>query len=520
MNVVLIVCDQLSAAALPCYGNTVVKAPAIARLAEEGTVCRSAYCAFPLCSPSRAAMLTGRLPSRMGICDNGCELAAGVPTLAHFLRAMGYYTCLAGKMHFLGPDQLHGFEDRLVPELHPTDFSWTSNWDKDGPKLPHERVSRTRKASVRNVANCGTADWTMQMEHDEEVLFQTLRKLHDLARGHERRPFFLTVSFVQPHDPFVAKPEYWELYRDGDIDMPRTPLPPPERRDGHTRMICERLHADEHPLSAREVRAARRAYYAMISDIDAKIGAVLDALNRLYGDDTLVVLTSDHGEMLGEHGLWAKSFFFEDSARVPLILRSPRERWVREVTQNVSLLDLLPTIVEAAGGAQLLRDFGGALDGVSLLPLLRGGAGDGARPVFCEHCDGRTDGPRLMVRSGACKYVMSLCYEPQMYDLSRDPQELDNLAGRPEYAAEEDRLRALLAEKYGLGARGLRPMYEACLARQKANRLITEALGRGRPESWKQGCTDSPADRRFVVTGDIFPDVDLASFVNAELIGE
>ncbi len=109
---------------------------------------------------------------------------------------------------------------------------------------------------------------------------------------------------------------------------------------------------------------------------------------------------------------------------------------------------------------------------------------------------------------------------PAGVGISRDPQELDNLAGRPEYAAEEDRLRALLAEKYGLGARGLRPMYEACLARQKANRLITEALGRGRPESWKQGCTDSPADRRFVVTGDIFPDVDLASFVNAELIGE
>jgi choline-sulfatase len=192
-NILLIMADQLSAPALPCYGHPVVRAPALSRLAAEGVVFETAYCNSPLCGPSRLSMMAGLLPSKVGGYDNAPEFSAAIPTFAHYLRLAGYRTCLSGKMHFAGPDQLHGFEERLTTDIYPADFGWTPNWA--------EPEAKVRFQDMRNVIETGPCLRSLQIDYDDEVETQAVRWLYDRARDRERRPFLLTASFTSPHDP-------------------------------------------------------------------------------------------------------------------------------------------------------------------------------------------------------------------------------------------------------------------------------------------------------------------------------
>ncbi len=171
-NILFVMCDQLTAIALRAYGNRVCRTPHLDALAASGTVFENSYCPYPLCAPSRFAMMSGRLPSRIGAYDNAAEFAAATPTMAHYLRDAGYYTCISGKMHFVGPDQLHGFEDRLTTEIYPSGFEWTpdktfddliENPDK-GDGKPHLGVS-----SVETVADAGPVARSLQLDYDDEV---------------------------------------------------------------------------------------------------------------------------------------------------------------------------------------------------------------------------------------------------------------------------------------------------------------------------------------------------------------
>jgi choline-sulfatase len=195
--------SQLAASALPFLGVSPAKAPHIEQLAAQGVLFRSAYCNSPLCAPSRFSMLAGQLPSRIGAYDNACELSATTPTVAHYLRAGGYRTILSGKMHFVGPDQLHGFEERLTTDIYPADFGWTPDWTRfdDRPTWYH---------SMDSVLTAGPTIRTNQLDFDEEVVFTTRRKLFDLARraDGDERPFFLVASLTHPHDPFAIPQRY------------------------------------------------------------------------------------------------------------------------------------------------------------------------------------------------------------------------------------------------------------------------------------------------------------------------
>ncbi|MQA02989.1 MAG: choline-sulfatase [Streptosporangiales bacterium] len=440
-NVLLLMADQLSASWLPSYGHTVVSSPAVDRLAADAVVFENAYCPSPLCAPSRASMLTGRLPSRTGVYDNAADMRPSLPTLAHHLRAAGYRTCLSGKMHFVGPDQLHGFEERLTTDIYPGDLDWTPDW-----RLPmKDRYSWYHTMdSVQYPARCRAS---MPMDYDDEVAFQAVRKIYDFARDPDNTPFFLTASFTHPHDPWELRSEYWDRYDLADIPDPTVPRIPLDDADAHSRRLREMFGADEVQLGDEQVRKARHGYYAAVSYVDARIGELLDALDDSgLADDTIVVLTSDHGEMLGERGLWYKMSFYEHSARVPLMIRVPG-RTPRRVEAPVSLLDLAPTVVDLSGVTPDRLD----VDGMTLAPLVDGRRADRGAPVVAEYLAEGVTAPAVMVRNERFKLIRCPGDPDLLYDLATDPDELDNLAGSCAYAGTLDTLGAEVESRWDLG---------------------------------------------------------------------
>ncbi len=310
-NFLFIMADQMAGPALPAYGHAIVQAPSLDRLAAEGVLFESAYCNTPLCAPSRASMLTGQLPSRIGAYDNAAEFATSMPTFSHYLRDAGYRTCLCGKMHFIGTDQLHGFEERLTTDIYPADFGWTPDWEQ-----PAQRPSWYH--NMLSIVQAGTCQPRNQLDFDEEVAFHAVRKVYELARQDDGRPFCLLVSFTHPHDPFAISQEYWDRYDHDEIDLPTVPPIPVEQLDPHSRRVYHVCDLGRYQQTDERVRSARHAYYSAISYVDDKVGQLLNALDATgLAENTVVVFSSDHGEMLGERGLWYKMNFLEWSARVP-----------------------------------------------------------------------------------------------------------------------------------------------------------------------------------------------------------
>ena len=344
-NILLLMADQLAAPALPFYGHTVVRTPALSALAARSLVFDAAYCNFPICAPSRYSMLTGRLPHAISAFDNACELASEIPTMAHYLGAAGYRTILAGKMHFVGPDQLHGFDERLTTDIYPSEFLWVPDWSQ-GP------ANKPTGVGMGHVVDAGPCLRNMQIDYDEEVEHVAVQKLYDLARHGGGQPFFLTASFTHPHPPFVAPQEHWDAYADSEIDLPSVPEIPYEQLDPHSQWLYLAHGQDRHTITREHVLRARRAYYAMASYVDEKIGRVLQALRRAgLEDDTLVVFCGDHGEMMGVRGMWFKQTFYEWSARVPLLVAGLGVAAPGRRAEVCSLVDLLPTFLDVAACA-------------------------------------------------------------------------------------------------------------------------------------------------------------------------
>jgi choline-sulfatase len=470
-NILLVMFDQMSAQSLPCYGHGVVKAPHLQGLAERGVVFENAYCSSPLCSPSRFAMMTGQLASRIGAYDNAAELNAGVPTFAHYLRALGYRTCLSGKMDFTGADQLHGYEERLTTDLSPSDFGWTPEWERPEKLQPwfHDLAS---------VVDAGPYDHSLAMAYDEEAAGQAVRWLYETAGGTDERPFLLTVSLMHPHDPYLARREFWDLYEDAAIDMPRVPYIAPAPRDPHSRRLHAMYDRNEYAITEERIRQARRGYYGMISYIDAQLGRILAALEALgRRDDTVIIATADHGDMLGERGLWYKMTFFERAVRVPLILCAPELFSARRVSQNVSLVDLFPTMLSIADGGDRCAAL--PIDGTSLTSLAAGRDWKVPKAVYGEYMAEGTTQPIFMIRRSNHKYITCAGDPPQLFDLAADPLELNNLAGAPENAALAATFAEEVARKWDS-----EEIRRRVIDSQRRRLLIREALLQGRVQPW------------------------------------
>ncbi len=479
-NVLLVMADQLTPSVLLAYGNAVAQTPNLDSLASEGVVFERAYCTSPLCAPSRASLLSGLLPSRLGTYDNGAEFPASFPTLAHYLRAAGYFTCLAGKMHFVGPDQLHGFEQRITTDVYPAGIDWTPDWTRPvDERLPwyHDMTS---------VLESGVYAATLQLDYDEEVAFRAERKLYDLARASDPRPFFFVVSFTHPHDPYEVPERYWE--RHPNVEPPRVGTIPLEQADPHSRRVRAMCGTDAVEIHEEHVLSARRAYAGATSYVDEKLGTLLAALD-LTGmrDRTVVLFCSDHGDMLGERGLWYKMTFFEDSARVPLVVQAPGRFAPARLRQHVSLVDLCPTLVDLARGGDPFAA-PEPLDGRSLLPLLEDDSASRDDTVVSEYLAEGTHSPCVMVRRGRFKYVHCPDDPDQLYDLESDGRELVNLASaRPDLVAE---LAAEVERRWDLRALG-----EQVIASQRRRSVIARSLAEGAPTAWDYVPPDDARDR-------------------------
>ena len=493
-NILFIMVDELAPQVLPTYGHQVVQAPNITKLAQRGVVFDAAYTNSPLCAPARAAMLTGRLAPEIGAWDNGAERSSELPTIAHYLRAAGYDTALSGKMHFIGPDQLHGYQERLTTDIYPADFSWTANWSRP-PTDPNPAG-----VSMRPVLEAGSCLKNLQIDYDEEVQFEAKKWLWNRARHHkDSKPFFLTVSYTHPHPPFVAQQEYWDMYRAEDIDLPHVGALPPDKLDPASLGIYYNHRRDKMPISQKNMIDARRAYYAMVTWVDHQIGDLLATLKSCGLDDnTIIVFTSDHGEMLGERGMWFKMSMYEWSVRVPLIVAWPEKYLHRRVSKNVSLIDLLPTLVDICHQQEKYPMDGiEKLSGQSLLPFLTG-KDDPAWPdvAISDFTAGGVPGPLRMVKKGHWKLICVGSHPPQLFDLETDPDELIDLSTDPAAAEILNQLLTIACDGYDSA------LIDQQVRKSQRRRLLIKEVdslsGVPEPWNWKVRPND---DIRFVRGG-------------------
>ena len=473
-NILFIIADQMIAELTSAYGHPVAQTPHLERLAEEGVRFDSAYTPFPLCAPGRACFMSGRHASEIGAWDNGAPLTCDHPTFATYLAAAGYDTVLSGKMHFIGPDQLHGFRRRLTTDIYSSDFTWVKDeWiaiKEDRGAHPEEVMADRSMYNAKAYIGEGVEidQWHGALSYDEETHARAVEYLRAQGASKGEQPFLLVASYHHPHEPFHPPQRYWDLYDGADIDIPEFP---DGFEAGRSQMDLN-LNA-YHGISRYELRRPdslrrlRRAYYGTTTYMDDKVGGLLATLEETgLADNTVVVFASDHGDMLCEREMVQKRCFYEWSARVPLIVRFP-DGWQRgtKMQSPVSLLDLLPTFNDLAGYEDALPH-----DGSSLMRLLENG--EDPERIVCSQAHEAVGMPCIMARQERYKYNYIHGYEPQLFDLQADPQEWTNLAADPAHADTARALEAQILARFGDAER----LHERNLESLYRRRLIGNVL--------------------------------------------
>jgi choline-sulfatase len=430
-NLLYIHSDQHSPYVTGCYGDPLVETPNLDRLAAEGVVLENTYCPSPICVPSRMSMLSGRFPYENDVWANSHGLDPAIPTFAHSMGAAGYNPVLVGRMHAVGPDQLHGYSERLVGDHGPNQIG--------GKGANHGSLGGTAGPARVSLEKSGHGQSAYQV-HDEDVTAATVDYLNRLGvqkrAGQSYEPFSLTVGYMLPHQPFVARLEDYALYRD-KITLPQNLESFSDDLHPHIHMWRRESGIEE--VSDTEILNARAAYWALVHRMDIMIGQILKAL-QLNGleENTLIVYMSDHGEQVGEHGLWWKQTFYEDSVKVPAILSWPGKLPAGLRNMNItSSLDLNATMLDAMSAPQLPHS-----RGRSLLPLLRDPDNTQWEDVaFSEFCldNGSGGGPagpdgavyQRMVRRGDWKLNYYYKQPSQLFNLAEDPRELNDRINDP-----------------------------------------------------------------------------------------
>ncbi len=433
MNLLILVDDEHSQMTLGCYGHPVVKTPNLDGLAASGTRFADAYTNCPICIPARASFATGRYVHEIGAWDNAFPYEGQVPSWGHRLQAAGCRTTSVGKLHYRNAGFPTGFDEQIIP-LHASNDGIGDIYSsvRDNLGLPVRRNSDR----MSNDAGPGESSYT---RYDREVTDRACGWLAEEAPKYAERPWVLFVSLTCPHFPFIAPPEFFEMYPLDQIPMPK----PHPSGDQSWHPWIKALHICapyEDYFDEEKKRVAIASYFGMISYVDANVGKILGVLDE-YGlrENTRVIFASDHGDNLGARGLWGKSTMYEESAAVPLIVAGPDVPSGKVSRTPVSLVDLYPAVLDCVGLE--MTDEEKDLPGESLFEIADG-PDEPDRTVFSEfHALGAKTG-LFMIRRGNFKYIHYVDHAPELFDLEADPEELSDLAADP---AHQNLLRELEA---------------------------------------------------------------------------
>jgi len=441
-NVLFLICDDLNCD-LATYDHPQVQSPSLDRLAARGIRFDRAYCQYPLCGPSRASFMTGLYPDQTLIRRNAIYIREHLPnvtTVGQMFRRNGYFSTRIGKIYH------YNVPKHIGTGGHDDPYTWDRTFNPWGRDVRDEpEIFSLRPGSFGGTLSWLAADGTDEEQTDGMAANIAIERLEHHAG--EGDPFFLAVGLFRPHTPFVAPKKYFELYPLDEIEVPDVP-------DGYEQTIPKpavrsiRRKANQVNLAKNLAKQAIQAYYASITFADAQIGRILDALDRTgLSENTIVLFTSDHGYHMGEHGHWQKTTLFENADRVPLILAGPGIQEKGATTDALTeMVDFYPTLAELCG-----LKAPPYLSGVSLVPVLKDPAGAGPREgAFTQYASGyslRTDRYRYT------EWGEDGSEGAELYDHQSDPQEMKNLADRPEQEALVRQLSARLRTRIEAASR-------------------------------------------------------------------
>ncbi|MFT7670006.1 MAG: arylsulfatase A-like enzyme [Planctomycetota bacterium] len=427
-NILLIMDDQHSARALGCAGNPVIRTPRLDQLAAEGAYFPAAYCNNPVCAPSRYSMFSGRYTPEIGALKNSIPPTEGIKFLAEHLAEDGYFTGLSGKSHFSPAWSTHGFQDIYLQNSY-TAPSWThyTPWlvreylERGFEGSPHFWKTNREGTDPLDPAYgiCTINPHPADISPEHWVTQMALRLMDEAIVAD--KPFFVNASYFAPHHPYGPLQQFYDLYEGVEIPLPSS--------------YSEEAPSMTHHLTLDQYRVVQRHYYGFVSQVDHYIGELLDGLEeRGLAEDTLVIMVSDHGDMMGEHNDLGKGVYAEGSVRIPFLLRWPRRVPPQQrIATRVSLIDVFPTVFDA-----LHLELPSVARGNSLLPLVDGSGGNSApnRPVFISN-HRRLPYAFISVLDGHFKLVHKKpakgSYETLLFNIELDPDETKNLASDAAY---------------------------------------------------------------------------------------
>jgi len=438
-NILVIMSDQHAPNTMACAGDPVIRTPNLDRLAAQGMRFTNAYCPSPLCVPSRMSFMSGRYPSRNQVWTNQATLSSTVPTWAHTLGIAGYETALIGRMHFLGPDQRHGFMQRPIgegPARHP------GTPELGGPR--YTRLPQATAGQKRHSFEYAGRGSSFYQHYDSDVTDAACRFLR--KRSDAEKPFAAVTGFMLPHCPYIGRKDLFDYYYERVSAASETGDEP----------ACVQYMQETrnlHPAATEhQCRVARAAYYAMIEYMDSNIGRILDTLEETgQAKNTLVIYCSDHGDMMGDHGLWSKKVYYEQATGIPLIARLPGTTAPGSTCDSLcSLVDMAPTFTALAEAPEM------DVDGESLMTLLRG-QNNPDRVVFSEVAEvngwPNFESVGRMVRYGPWKLwqhqkIDSDPFPTVLFNLANDPKEKHNLNSDSKHHETSETLQAYLTENW------------------------------------------------------------------------
>ena len=477
MNLLVIMADELSVKTLGCYGHQVVKTPNIDRLAASGARFTGAYTNSPICIPARASFATGRYVHEIGCWDNASPYAGEPKGWAHRLQAEGRRVTSIGKLHYRNDTDPTGFDQQIVP-MHARD-------GVGGPvaSIRDELIVQKADKLAREIGP-GETSYT---NYDLDIAENACAWLENEAEnyGDSRKPWMTFVSFVSPHFPLMAPSKYFDMY-----PIESVPMPKDHALDGRPRHpwieAYRRYVPSDSFFDDEKRRVAIASYFGLCTFLDDLVGRVLASLEGAgLAGSTRVIFASDHGENLGARGTWGKGTMYQESAAVPLMMAGPDIEAGAVVETPVSLLDFYPTILESVGVAPNEEDesrAGRSLYGIARAPY------DPERVVFSEYHASGAETAAYLIRKGRKKYIHYVGYPPELYDLATDPEEQDDIAGKPESAA-------IIRELEG-ALRGILDPEETDARAKRDQAALIERLG-GRDhviETAKTGATPTPGD--------------------------